>query len=152
MGSVIGTIKDAVDELCQEGVAVGCIKIGCYRPFPMLQLRALLEGVPRVIVLEKDLAVGVGGIVSADVRLALSGRQIPVHTVIAGLGGRSISVSSLKRMILEARAERLTEPYFLDLKRSVVEQELARRQSTRRAGPVAEQLLRTMDVIGTQVR
>ena len=150
MGSVIGTIKDTVDELRQEGVAVGCIKIGCYRPFPLFQLRALLEDVPRVIVVEKDLAVGVGGIVSADVQLALTGRQIPVHTVIAGLGGRSISLASLKQMILEARAERLTEPYFLDLKRSVVEQELARRRNIRRAGPVAEHLLQTMNVIGTK--
>ncbi len=151
MGSVIGTIKDAVDELRHEEVAVGCIKIGCYRPFPMLQLRALLGGVSRVIVLEKDLAVGVGGIVSADIQLALSGRQIPVHTVIAGLGGRSISTSSLKQMILEARAERLTEPHFLDLNKTVIEQELARRRDIRRAGPVAEQLLRTMNVIGTKV-
>ncbi|HMS86775.1 MAG TPA: transketolase C-terminal domain-containing protein, partial [Nitrospira sp.] len=151
MGSVIGTIKDTVDELRHEGVAVGCLKIGCYRPFPMVQLRALLEGVSRVIVVEKDLAVGVGGIVSADVQLTLSGRRIPVHTVIAGLGGRSISTSSLKQMILEARAERLTEPYFLDLNKTVIEQELARRRDIRRAGPVAEHILRTMNVMGTKV-
>ena len=151
MGSVIGTIKDVVDELRRASIPVGCIKIGCYRPFPMLQLRGLLEGVSRVIVVEKDLAVGVGGIVSADVQLTLSGRQIPVHTVIAGLGGRSISTSSLKQMILEARAERLTEPYFLDLNKTVIEQELARRRDIRRAGPVAEHILRTMNVMGTKV-
>ena len=151
MGSVIGTIKDVVDELRRASIPVGCIKIGCYRPFPMLQLRGLLEGVSRVIVVEKDLAVGVGGIVSADVQLTLSGRQIPVHTVIAGLGGRSISTSSLKQMILEARAERLTEPYFLDLNKTVIEQELARRRDIRRAGPVAEHILQTMNVMGTKV-
>ena len=151
MGSVIGTIKDVVDELRRASIPVGCIKIGCYRPFPMLQLRGLLEGVSRVIVVEKDLAVGVGGIVSADVQRTLSGRQIPVHTVIAGLGGRSISTSSLKQMIVEARAERLTEPYFLDLNKTVIEQELARRRDIRRAGPVAEHILQTMNVMGTKV-
>ena len=151
LGSVIGTIKDAIDELRHEGIAAGCVKIGCYRPFPTVQLRAALEGVTRVIVVEKDLAVGMGGIVSADVQMALQGTPIPVHTVIAGLGGRSISKASLKQMIHDARAERLSEPYFLDLNMTAINNELARRRDQRRAGPVAEQLLRAINAIGTKV-
>jgi pyruvate ferredoxin oxidoreductase alpha subunit len=151
LGSVIGTIKDTVDELRDEGIAIGCLKVGCYRPFPAMQLRAVLEGVTRVIVVEKDLAVGIGGIVSADVRMALNGLPIPVHTVIAGLGGRSISAESLKHMVRDARAERLSEPYFLDLNMRVVDEELARRQEERQAGPLAEQLIRAVKAIGTKV-
>ena len=151
LGSVVGTIKDTVDELRDEGIAIGCLKIGCYRPFPAMQLRAALEGVTRVIVVEKDLAVGIGGIVSADVRMALNGLPIPVHTVIAGLGGRSISAESLKHMVRDARAERLSEPYFLDLNMRVVDEELARRQEQRQAGPLAEQLIRAVKAIGTKV-
>ena len=151
LGSVIGTIKDTVDELRDEGIAIGCLKVGCYRPFPAMQLRAALEGVARVIVVEKDLAVGIGGIVSADVRMALNGLSIPVQTVIAGLGGRSISAESLKQMVRDARAERLSEPYFLDLNMRVVDEELARRQEQRRAGPLAEQLIRAVKAIGTKV-
>jgi pyruvate ferredoxin oxidoreductase alpha subunit len=151
LGSVIGTIKDAVDGLRDEGIAVGCVKIGCYRPFPAMQLRAVLEGISRVIVVEKDLAVGIGGIVSADVRIALNGLPIPVHTVVAGLGGRSISAESLKQMIRNARSERLSEPYFLDLNLRVVDEELARRHEQRRAGPLAEQLIRAVNTIGTKV-
>lgn len=151
LGSVIGTIKDTVDELRDEGIAIGCLKVGCYRPFPAMQLRAALEGVTRVIVVEKDLAVGIGGIVSADVRMALNGLSIPVQTVIAGLGGRSISAESLKQMVRDARAERLSEPYFLDLNMRVVDEELARRQEQRRAGPLAEQLIRAVKAIGTKV-
>jgi pyruvate ferredoxin oxidoreductase alpha subunit len=151
LGSVIGTIKDAVDELRDEGIAAGCLKIGCYRPFPAMQLRTALEGVSRVIVVEKDLAVGIGGIVSADVRMALNGLPIPVHTVIAGLGGRSISAESLKQMVRDARAERLSEPHFLDLNMRAVTEELTRRQEQRRAGPLAEQLIRSVNAIGTKV-
>ena len=151
LGSVIGTIKDTVDELRDEGIAIGCLKVGCYRPFPAMQLRTALEGVTRVIVVEKDLAVGIGGIVSADVRMALNGLPIPVHTVIAGLGGRSISAESLKHMVRDARAERLSEPYFLDLNMRVVDEELARRQEQRQAGPLAEQLIRAVKAIGTKV-
>lgn len=151
LGSVIGTIKDAIDELRHEGIAAGCVKVGCYRPFPALQLRTELKSVSRVIVVEKDLAVGMGGIVSADVQMALQGLHIPVHTVIAGLGGRSISKNSLKQMVRDARAERLSEPHFLDLNVKAIHDELARRRDQRRAGPVAEQLIRAINAIGTKV-
>jgi len=150
LGSVIGTIKDAVDGLRNEGIAVGCMKIGCYRPFPAMQLREALEGCARVIVLEKDLSVGMGGIVSADVRMALNGLPIPVHTVIAGLGGRSIGTASLKQMVRDACAERLSEPFFLDLNVRAVNEALADRQERRRAGPLAEHLIRSVNAIGTK--
>lgn len=151
LGSVIGTIKDAVDDLRAEGIPAGCVKIGCYRPFPAAELRDALKGIKRVIVVEKDLAVGMGGIVSADVRMALNGLPIPVHTVIAGLGGRSISTDSLKQMARDARADRLNEPYFLDLNTKVIEEEIARRRDQRRAGPVAERLMRAVNPLGTRV-
>jgi pyruvate ferredoxin oxidoreductase alpha subunit len=151
LGSVIGTIKDAVDGLRDEGVAAGCVKIGCYRPFPSLQIRTALEGCSRVIVVEKDLAVGMGGIVSADVQMALKGLPVSVHTVIAGLGGRSISTGSLKQMIRDARAERLSEPHFLNLNMTVIDEESARRRKQRQAGPVAEQVIRAVNAIGTRV-
>ncbi|MDH5666414.1 MAG: pyruvate ferredoxin oxidoreductase [Nitrospira sp.] len=150
LGSVVGTIKDAVDELRKEGIAVGCMKIGCYRPFPALRVREALERCTRVVVVEKDLSVGMGGIVSADVRMALNGLPIPVHTVIAGLGGRSISTVSLKQMVRDARAERLSEPYFLDLNEKVVNEVFLNRQERRQAGPLPEQLIRSMNPIGVR--
>ncbi len=151
LGSVVGTIKDAVDDLRDEGVMAGCVKIGCYRPFPSVQLSAELKSVKRVIVVEKDLSVGMGGIVSADVHMALQGSHISVHTVIAGLGGRSISTASLKQMVRDAQAERLNEPHFLDLNTKVIDDEWSRRGEQRRAGPVAERILRSVNVIGTKV-
>jgi pyruvate ferredoxin oxidoreductase alpha subunit len=35
-----------------------------------------------------------GGVVSTDVRVALSGLQLHGYTVVAGLGGRAITMSS----------------------------------------------------------
>lgn len=55
-------------------------------------------------------------------------------------------------MIQNARAEQLSEPYFLDLDMTAINNELARRQDQRRAGPVAEQLIRVINkAIGTKV-
>jgi pyruvate ferredoxin oxidoreductase alpha subunit len=142
LGSVIGTIKDTVDALRDAGAAVGCVKVVSYRPFPAEALRNAVAGARRVIVIEKDLAVGIGGIVSGDVKLALNGSGITVHTVIAGLGGRPITGASLRRVIERGRDDVLEEPHFLDLNEAIVDREIARQREQRRSGPTALNVLR----------
>jgi pyruvate ferredoxin oxidoreductase alpha subunit len=151
LGSVNGTIREVVDELRNAGVAVGSLKIGAYRPFPTGAVREVLHPCRRAIVVEKDLAPGRGGIVSGDVKMALRGLPVIVQTVIAGLGGRSITKASLIRMINEARAGKLEEPHFLDLNWEVVREELARQQLRRRSGPVAEHILRRVNSVASKV-
>lgn len=151
LGSVNGTIKEAVDELRGSGIAAGSLKIGSYRPFPTGQVRAALHPAKRVIVVEKDLALGKGGIVSSDVKMALRGTAVIVQTVIAGLGGRSITKASLVQMIREAREGKLNEPHFLDLNWAVIHTELARQQQKRRSGPVAENILRAAKVVASKI-
>jgi pyruvate ferredoxin oxidoreductase alpha subunit len=146
LGSVNGTIKDTVDALREEGVAVGCVKLVSYRPFPGEALRNAVAGARRVIVIEKDLAVGIGGIVSADVKLALNGSGITVHTVIAGLGGRPITGASLRGVIERGRDDVLGEPHFLDLNEGVVDREIARQRERRRSGPTALNVLRDVGI------
>ncbi len=62
------------------------------------------SGAKRVVVLEKCLAVGIGGIVSDGVRKALSGIPLKGYTVIAGLGGRAITRASLRRPVRATRS------------------------------------------------
>ncbi len=162
LGSVLGTIEDTVDELRERGVAIGVVGLGSFRPFPVEAVRAALAGARRVVVLEKALAVGIGGIVSADVRLALAGRvpaapdpngttpsdtaaaagQPHCYTVIAGLGGRPITRASLRDLFLDAQADRLEALTFLDMDWDVVNRELARMDASRSSGPHAENVLR----------
>ena len=151
LGSVNGTIREAVDELRDGGIKVGSLKIGSYRPFPTAQVRAVLHPAQRAIVVEKDLALGKGGIVSSDVKMALRGLSTIVQTVIAGLGGRSITKASLIRMIGEARAGKLEEPHFLDLNWTVIHQEIERQQRRRRSGPMAEHVLRAVNAIASKI-
>jgi len=151
LGSVNGTIREAVDELREGGIKVGSLKIGSYRPFPTAQVRAVLHPAQRAIVVEKDLALGKGGIVSSDVKMALRGLSTVVQTVIAGLGGRSITKASLIRMIVEARAGKLEEPHFLDLNWAVIHQEIERQQRQRRSGPMAEHVLRAVNAIHSKM-
>ncbi len=142
LGSVVGTLEETVDALREVGEKIGILSIRSYRPFPLAAVRAALKGASRVVVLEKSFSVGMGGVVSADVRLALSGIQLHGYTVVAGLGGRPITQASLRRMLTEAVADRLAPLTFLDLNQDVVDRQLAREAAMRRSGPIAENLLR----------
>jgi len=148
LGSVNGTIKDAVDDLRQEGWPVGSIQLCSYRPFPSKALRHVVHNAKRVIVIEKDLAVGKGGIVSSDVKIALQGLPTLVETVIAGLGGRAISKASVIDTVKAACLEGLEEPHFLDLNWEAINRELTRQAEQRRSGPTPENLLREMGLSG----
>ena len=144
LGSVIGTIKDAIDEARASGHRIGAVSICSFRPFPLAEMRAALEGAKRVVVLEKCLAVGIGGIVSDGVRRALSGIQLKGYTVIAGLGGRAITKQSLLALFGRALRDELEQLNFLDLNWDIVKRELARGKQQRRAGPSAENILRDL--------
>jgi pyruvate ferredoxin oxidoreductase alpha subunit len=150
LGSVLGTIEDTVDELRDEGVKVGAVGIKSFRPFPLEEVRAALGHAQRVVVLEKALAVGIGGIVSANVRMALSGIDLHGYTVIAGLGGRPVTTASLRRLLGDALEDRLQTLTFLDMDWKIVERELARLQRGRRSGPHAENILRDIGVVAAR--
>ena len=77
MGSVLGTIKDVVDGLRSDGVPVGVLGIGCFRPFPVVDVRRELAAAATVVVVEKAFSPGFGGVLSADVALALGGGSGP---------------------------------------------------------------------------
>ncbi len=59
----------------RPGVTIGVLGIKCFRPYPLDEVRAALRGARRVVVVEKAFAVGAGGIVGQNVRLALSGLE-----------------------------------------------------------------------------
>ena len=149
LGSVLGTIEDVVDELRDEGVRIGALGVTCFRPFPLEELRATLASAQRVVVVERAFAVGIGGIVGQNVRLAVSGLPPLVYDVVAGLGGRPVTTRSLRGLVLDVLADRM-EPnrlHFLDLDAKLVERELRRLEEKRRSGPHAENILRDIGIV-----
>jgi pyruvate ferredoxin oxidoreductase alpha subunit len=151
LGSVNGTVQEVVDEMRDDGVAIGSVSICSFRPFPLLALREALQHAKRVVVLEKCLAVGLGGIVSDGVRKSLSGIQLNGYTVIAGLGGRAITRASLRQLFEDAGADELEQVTFLDLNADVVANELEREAQTRRTGPTAEAILRRLGTVASRI-
>lgn len=147
LGSVIGTIADVIDSMRDAGHKIGAVTLRCYRPFPTAVLREALKDCQRVVVFEKCLAVGMGGIVASNVRMSTRGLTTPVYTVIGGLGGRPITCQSLKQLLEKAVQDELDETTFLDIKCDIVERELARERDHTRSGAAAENILREAGVV-----
>jgi pyruvate ferredoxin oxidoreductase alpha subunit len=150
MGSVLGTIKDVVDEMRAEGHKIGVLGIISYRPFPLAQVRAALLNCKRFVVLEKSLAVGMGGIVATDVRMAVTGTGLRGFTAIAGLGGRSIPKASLHKLFRQAEKEELEPVTFVDLDWDAVNKQLERERQNRHSGPIAENILHDKGIVSAK--
>jgi pyruvate ferredoxin oxidoreductase alpha subunit len=150
LGSVLGTLKDTVDELRADGHRIGVLGITSFRPFPAAAVRDALAGARRVVVLERALAPGSDGIVTADVRAAAD-KDTDISTVIAGLGGRAVTRKSLAALLTAAAEGELEPLTFLDLNTSLTEAELARMRATRRSGPSAENILRDLGSTASRI-
>lgn len=144
LGSVAGTVKDTVDAMRADGHSIGVVTICSFRPFPSAPLRDALKSAKRVVVLEKSLAVGSGGVVANDIMMAMQGTGIHVTTVVAGLGGRPITTPSLTALFQRAEQDEIEDLHFLDLQRDVVTAELARQHEQIGAGPIAENILKRL--------
>ncbi len=151
LGSVLGTIEEVVDGLRDEGVSIGVLGIGCFRPWPKDEVREALGDAQRVVVLEKAFAVGAGGIVGQNTRDATRGLPIEVYDVVAGLGGRPITRESLRGLFDDVLKGRIDPKHlhFLDLDFALVQRELERSRHGKRPGPHAEHMLRDIGTVAS---
>jgi pyruvate/2-oxoacid:ferredoxin oxidoreductase alpha subunit len=110
MGSMTGTARDAVDELREEGLPVGLLKIKLFRPFPLEDVRGALAGIPKVMVLDRNFSPGLGGILFQELKAALYGMDgaPQIHGYLAGVGGTNISPAAIKEMVCSAMTEKPT--------------------------------------------
>lgn len=122
MGSVVGTIKDTIDQLEKEGKKVGLLQICCYRPFPRHEVYQALKDKMNIVVLEKCISLGRGGILASDVRWSFpraEKKDRNISSFVAGLGGRNISVDDLRYMVEKVEKEP-AEFEFLGLKKELI--------------------------------
>jgi pyruvate ferredoxin oxidoreductase alpha subunit len=120
LGSTFESITAAVDELRAHGVSIGAVGLRAFRPFPAHDVASALLHCQHVVIVERAIAVGIGGIVSTELRAALSRLPVQTYTVIAGLGDRTISPPALQRLLYRAAHGNLEDLSFLDLNRDVI--------------------------------
>ena len=130
MGSVNGTIKDTVDEMRDRRLRDRRRRRSCRsaRCRPRRCARRSRRA-KRVVVIEKSLAVGMGGQLANNVDLAL--RNTPARRrcmrSIAGLGGRPITGRRCTGCSDAPSGSRGRAAHFLDLNETIVAKELAAR-------------------------
>jgi pyruvate ferredoxin oxidoreductase alpha subunit len=102
MGSLLGTMKDAVDELREEGHKVGIVKVRTVRPFPRTHLHDALSGARAVGVIEKDISLGLEGILCSEIRSAFCGAAVTpnISSFVVGLGGRDVRKEHIREIAL----------------------------------------------------
>ena len=105
MGSMCGTVREAVDALRDAGEAVGLLKVRLFRPLPAAALRERLAGVPEVIVLDRNHSPGAGGVLHQELRAALYGieRAPRLHGFLAGVGGVNVPPERIVEFVRQAR-------------------------------------------------
>jgi pyruvate ferredoxin oxidoreductase alpha subunit len=121
MGSLVGTLKEVVDDLRAKGEKVGVLKIRSYRPFPHKKIIEACAHVKDLIVLEKAFCYGSGGIVQEELRATFYAQkhQPTVSGFVLGLGGRDIPPSTLKK-IYELSRGKVMLNQFVDLRADVM--------------------------------
>ena len=100
-GSAVGTCRSVIDSMRREGFSVGMIKIKMFRPFPRTLLMDALKDKRKVLVIERDLSPGQGGIFCQELKWALSGTPVANQTYgfVSGLGGADITPQLIEKAI-----------------------------------------------------
>ena len=99
MGSMVGTMKEAVDAMRADGLSVGLIKVRCYRPFPAEDILQNCQNAQAVAVLDRGFSMGSEGPLSLDLKAALSNLEKPrIFSFIAGLAGREVTTETIQKI------------------------------------------------------
>ncbi|MDV3104206.1 pyruvate ferredoxin oxidoreductase [Thermococcus waiotapuensis] len=106
MGSLMGTVKQAVDLLREEGYRVGAAKVLWFRPFPSEELYELAKGVEGIAVLDRNFSFGQEGILFNEAKGALYNTKARplMKNYIVGLGGRDFTVSDVRKIAENMKA------------------------------------------------
>lgn len=107
VSTVASTARYAVDLLRKQGKKVGLLRIRVFRPFPYQKVKDILSNAKRVIVLDRNLSPGAGGIIASEVRGALANvrNHPPVFSYIMGLGGRDITAKHVMELFEEVEGK-----------------------------------------------
>ena len=100
-GTAAGTARAVIDEYRERGINAGLARIRLFRPFPAAELRRVLRHAMRVVVFDRNLSFGSGGIMASELRAALYGTraQPAITSFVGGLGGRDVTPDTIRAAI-----------------------------------------------------
>ncbi len=101
MNSTAGTTKAVVDDLRNNGVKAGLLKIRVFRPFPAEEIANALRNAKAIAVLDKsDSLNAAGGALFEDVTsgMFVNKCNIPVVNYVYGIGGRDVTTKDISKV------------------------------------------------------
>jgi len=93
MGAWSGDAKEAVDKLREEGYPIGVLRIRFVRPFPINEIIDVAKGKKGVMVIDRSISFGNAGPLFIEVSSTLTGLNIALKGVLAGIGGIDVGVN-----------------------------------------------------------
>ncbi len=105
LGSMMKTARHTAEKLREDGVRVGTAALRVFRPFPAEDLLEAVGGCRTVLVLDRDIGYGTGGMVYPDVTRILyhEDHRPDVLNFIVGTGGKDITPATIERCVELAR-------------------------------------------------
>ena len=104
LGSLSETAMTAVDDLRAKGKKVGLARFRVFRPFPADDLLAAIKGAKNLVVVDRAMSFN-GGNLAAPIGLEVKsllfdkGLAPKFYNVVAGLGGRDITMENFEEMV-----------------------------------------------------
>jgi pyruvate/2-oxoacid:ferredoxin oxidoreductase alpha subunit len=102
--TITSTARVALARLRERGYKIGLLKIRVFRPFPTEALRRVLDNVPRIAVLERNISLGREGIFCSELKSALVNSPVrhQIQGYLAGLGGSNVDPDLIELVVLDA--------------------------------------------------
>lgn len=117
MGTTASTVCRSVDRARERGLNVGAIRVRMFRPFPENILRDALGGCSRIGVLDRDISLGLGGILWSETRGTAPTGSL-VQNYILGLGGGDIRPEHIDSLLEDLSTRKAAgEPEIVEVTR-----------------------------------
>ena len=111
MGSIIGTIRETINNNSNLSKKIGILQIKTYRPFPAKEINKILKGVKNIAVIEKAISLGQSGPLFSDLQASLE-KKVNLSNFIVGLGGRDITQKTVNEIIKKSTKKNIC-PTFI---------------------------------------
>ncbi len=124
-GTVTSTCRLLIDELRSTGEKVGLLKIKAFRPFPRKDIIKILKSAKKICVIDRNISFGAMGIFAQEIRAVFCNepKKPQIFGFIAGLGGRDITVGTLKNIYTIAKESTSPEhpDIWIDLQKGILQ-------------------------------
>ncbi len=110
-GSIAEVAHIAVDNLNKDSIKAKLVKINMFRPFPKKELQEALKDVEKIVVFDRNISLGKGGIIKDEVAGSLGINNI--IGFVAGLGGYDVTEQDMEKATKDVLSGKVKEDSYL---------------------------------------